>query len=53
MRKIAAIYPKGDKFVAKMLFEDSITPVEYYFTADEILLLYAHITVDFNNLEVW
>ena len=35
-----------------MLFEDSIVPVEYYYTADEILLLYAHITVDFMNLEV-
>ena len=52
MRKIAAIYPKGDKFVAKMLFENSTTPVEYYFIADEIMLIYAHITLDFMNLEV-
>ena len=42
----------GDRFIAKMLFENNTQPVYYYFNDGSILLIHAHLNTEFMNLEV-
>lgn len=52
VRKLAAIYPKGKKYFAKILYENALEPVDLFRLEDTPKLLHAHLLIDFMNMEI-
>lgn len=50
MKKLATVYKKGDKFFGRILFENALQPVEYFYIKKEHILVTTGLFRDFPNL---
>jgi len=51
-KKLATIYPKDDKYIAKILYENALKPVVYFVTCESPLHLHNNLLMRIANIEI-